>query len=73
MAFLKPLVSGYYIWKYIPSVPAAAISAIIFIIITGAHGWRMSKTRLWFCLPIVIGGLSKLFFPNNKSLLSSSL
>ncbi|KAJ4361248.1 hypothetical protein N0V95_002066 [Ascochyta clinopodiicola] len=57
MAVLKPLASGYYIWRYLPSAAAAAIFAVLFLAASVAHGWRICQTRLWFCLPIVIGGL----------------
>jgi hypothetical protein len=59
MAILKPLKSGYFIWKYLPSAPAAAIFAVLFFAITIAHGWRIHKTQLWFCIPILLGGFSK--------------
>ncbi|KAH8594841.1 RTA1 like protein-domain-containing protein [Bisporella sp. PMI_857] len=55
MPQLLPLKSGYYIWKYVPSVPAAAISAILWITITAFLGWRMFRTRTWFCSAFVIG------------------
>ncbi|KAH6719059.1 putative RTA1 domain protein [Leptodontidium sp. MPI-SDFR-AT-0119] len=57
MAVLKPLNgSNYFIWKYLPSLPAAAIFALLFFAITAAHSWKIYKTRLWFCIPIVVGG-----------------
>ncbi|KAI1379824.1 hypothetical protein F4677DRAFT_295898 [Hypoxylon crocopeplum] len=58
MAELKPFRGDYYLWQYVPSIPAAVIFAIIFAAITGAHCYRISKTKLWFCLPFVVGGVS---------------
>ncbi|KAG4439994.1 hypothetical protein IFR05_004508 [Cadophora sp. M221] len=43
MAGLKPLQSGYFIWKYLPSLPAAAIFALLFLAITAAHSWKSTK------------------------------
>ncbi|OTA76883.1 hypothetical protein M434DRAFT_87886 [Hypoxylon sp. CO27-5] len=57
MAQLEPYRGNYYLWRYLPSIPAAVIFAILFIVATGAHGFRLSKTRLWFCLPFVVGGI----------------
>ena len=47
---------GVYIWKYVPSLPAAIVFAILFAVATAGHGWKMSRTRMWFCVPFVIGG-----------------
>ncbi|KAI1408592.1 RTA1 like protein [Hypoxylon sp. FL1857] len=57
MAQLEPYVGNYYLWKYLPSIPAAIIFALLFLAATGAHCWRLFKTRLWFCLPFVVGGI----------------
>ncbi|KAH7376785.1 RTA1 like protein-domain-containing protein [Plectosphaerella cucumerina] len=56
MAVLEPLKSGYYIWKYLPSVPAAAIFCVLFLVATMAHAWRIWKTRNWFCIAFAVGG-----------------
>ena len=61
MAVLKPLKGGYFIWKYLPSLPAAVVFALIFLAVTTAHGWRLYRTRLWLCIPIFAGGLSKIY------------
>ncbi|KAI0385243.1 RTA1 like protein [Hypomontagnella monticulosa] len=58
MAELKPYKGGtYYLWLYIPSIPAAVIFAILFAVITGGHCYRLFRTKLWFCLPFVVGGI----------------
>lgn len=51
--------NGYYLWHYVPNIAAAVIFIVVFAIVTGAHVWRMVQTRLWFCLPFVIGGVCK--------------
>ncbi|OIW34302.1 RTA1-domain-containing protein [Coniochaeta ligniaria NRRL 30616] len=48
--------NGYLLWHYIPSIAAAIVFAIIFALLTAVHLWRMIQTRMWFCLPFVIGG-----------------
>ncbi|PVH67423.1 RTA1 like protein [Cadophora sp. DSE1049] len=44
-------------WKYAPSIAAGAIATIVFTVLTVAHTSRLFKTRTWFCIPFVIGGL----------------
>lgn len=48
--------NGYYLWHYVPNVAAAVIYAVLFLIITIAHTWKMFRHRTWFCIPFVIGG-----------------
>lgn len=60
MAQLEPYRGDYYLWQYVPSLPAAVVFLVLFAAITGAHCFRIFKTRLWFCLPFVIGGISTL-------------
>ncbi|THV64613.1 RTA1 like protein [Aureobasidium pullulans] len=46
---------SYY--EYLPSKAAAIIACLIFIIITILHTWQLFRTRTWFFIPFVIGGL----------------
>lgn len=57
MPTLEPYLGGFYLWHYIPNQPAAIVFAIFFSIATGLHGWKMFRTRMWFCLPFFIGGI----------------
>lgn len=57
MAELKPYKGGYYLWLYVPSIPAAAIFTVLFALATGYISWRMIKSRAWFCTVLIIGGL----------------
>ncbi|KAH7066744.1 RTA1 like protein-domain-containing protein [Paraphoma chrysanthemicola] len=50
-------VPKYVLWPYTPTVAAGAIAAIVFILLTGLHSWRLVTNRTWFCIPFVIGGL----------------
>ncbi|KAL4791292.1 putative RTA1 domain protein [Aspergillus venezuelensis] len=57
MAKLVPLKSGYYVWKYVPSIVAAIIFLILFSIVTVCHFWKMWRSKIRFTLPFAIGGL----------------
>ncbi|KAG9989962.1 RTA1 protein, partial [Aureobasidium melanogenum] len=46
---------SYY--EYLPSKAAAVIACLIFVIITLLHTWQLFRTRTWFFIPFVIGGL----------------
>ncbi|ETS82438.1 hypothetical protein PFICI_04314 [Pestalotiopsis fici W106-1] len=53
---LLPYKGNFYLWNYIPSMAAAVIFLLLFLVASLAHSWRMYHERLWFCLPFVIGG-----------------
>ena len=55
---LEPYKHGYYLWKYVPSLPAAIVFAILFFGTTMLHSLRVWKSRLWYCTWFVLGGLS---------------
>lgn len=58
MTQLKPIDgTTVYLWKYLPSIPLAAIAIILFALTTSAHSYRVFKSRSWFCIPFLIGGL----------------
>ncbi|KAK5947863.1 hypothetical protein OHC33_011128 [Knufia fluminis] len=58
MAQLKPIGgTDYYLWKYLPSLPAAIIFLVLFTAITSAHCYRTVKSRVWFTGIFAIGGL----------------
>ncbi|KAI9146732.1 Protein RTM1 [Paramyrothecium foliicola] len=56
MAELKTY-KGYQLWLYLPSVVAAAIFTALFTLVTAFTAWRTFKTRSWFCVAFVVGGL----------------
>lgn len=58
MAVLE-MYNGTYLWKYIPSMPAAVIFIVLFSITTLAHGWKLATKRLMFCFPFFVGGICK--------------
>jgi hypothetical protein len=56
---------GVYLWKYLPSVPAAIIFAILYALPTVALVYKMSKHRTWFTIPFVLGGFCTCQHPHN--------
>jgi hypothetical protein len=59
MAVLEKYLGQVYLWHYVPNLPAAIAFTILFMLLTIVHGRVMWRTRLWFCLPFVIGGICK--------------
>ena len=55
-ALPRPTMAFSY-YEYLPSKAAAIIACLIFIIITILHTWQLFRTRTWFFIPFVIGGL----------------
>ncbi|GFN19173.1 RTA1 domain-containing protein [Aspergillus tubingensis] len=48
---------GTNVWGYNPSVPAAAIFLILFLIATTWHSYLMMRANSWYWIPFVIGGI----------------
>ncbi|KAJ5369579.1 RTA1 like protein [Penicillium cosmopolitanum] len=57
MAKLESLKSGYYVWQYVPSMAAAVIFLVLFLLTTFVHFWKIFRKRVRFTLPFAIGGL----------------
>ncbi|CBF73895.1 hypothetical protein AN8104.2 [Aspergillus nidulans FGSC A4] len=57
MAKLEPYVDDYYLWEYIPSLPASIIFVLLFLAATLFHCWKAWKSRARFCIPFCIGGI----------------
>lgn len=51
---------GYPLYRYEPSIAAAVIFCILFLLATIIHSVQMVKTRTWFLTAFVLGGLCKL-------------
>lgn len=60
MPALKKYLGEIYLWRHVLNLPAAIAFAILFLILTIAHGWMIQQTRLWFCLPLFVGGICEL-------------
>lgn len=48
------------LYPYSPSKPAAIFSMVIFLILLLIHFVKLSKTKTWFAVPLVIGAVCKL-------------
>lgn len=57
MAELEPYKGGHYLWKYVPSMPAAIIFLLSFLFATAFHFWKISRTKASFCVAFSIGGI----------------
>lgn len=47
----------FVLYRYTPSLPVASITTVVFGLLTAAHIYRMFRTRSWFCIPFIIGGI----------------
>jgi hypothetical protein len=56
-------VSEFRFYHYNPSMGAAVVFIIAFIITTAMHTWQLFRTRTWFMIPLVIGGYCKAQLP----------
>lgn len=48
--------SAYVLYRYHPSLPAAVIFIVAFVITTFWHCWQCGRTRTWYFIPLIIGG-----------------
>lgn len=55
MAVLLPYKGDYYLWHYLPSVPAAVIFLLAFLGCTIGTIWKSWKARVKFCIPFIVG------------------
>ncbi|KAH8888946.1 RTA1 like protein, partial [Thozetella sp. PMI_491] len=54
---LKEYKPGYYLWHYVPSLAGAILFITLFVLATVTHAYKLWKTRQWFCIPFVVGGV----------------
>ncbi|KAH8888988.1 RTA1-domain-containing protein [Thozetella sp. PMI_491] len=61
MPSLQPLEgTSYYLWFYVPQLWASLLFLVFFTVLSALHAWRMAKTRTWFCIPFLVGGIFEL-------------
>ena len=46
-------------YYYEPSMPAAIIFAVLFALATSLHFYQMLRTKTWFMIPFLVGGICK--------------
>lgn len=63
---LLPYKDDFYLWSYVPNMPAAIVFAIIFLGLSGIHSWNMWRQRMWFCIPFVVGGYREFIYKSLK-------
>lgn len=61
---LLPHSGDYYLWSFVPSMAAAVVFIILFLVCSVAHTWKMWKHKMWFCSVFVIGGYRKSTIPS---------
>lgn len=49
--------SGFQYYYYHPSMAAAIIFIVLFGVATSLHTAQMLRTRTWFMIPFVVGGI----------------
>ncbi|KKZ61475.1 hypothetical protein EMCG_00137 [[Emmonsia] crescens] len=47
----------FELYRYIPSLPAAIISVVVFAILTVSHTWRLLRARAFYFTAFTVGGL----------------
>lgn len=50
----------FRLYRYDPSMAAAVIFVILFLIVTVLHFYQMMRTRTWILIPFVLGGICML-------------
>src|SRR3569833_2571152 len=51
--------TGFVFYRYDPSLGAAVAFLILFALTTCAHGVQLFRTKTWYFIPFVVGGLSE--------------
>ena len=54
----QPKYFVYY--HYYPSLAAAIVAIVLFALTTIAHTFQLVKTRTWYLIPFVVGGICEL-------------
>jgi hypothetical protein len=49
----------FKLYRYDPSLAAAVIFIILFLVITAVHSYQLVRTRAWIFIPFVVGGFCK--------------
>lgn len=73
MAVLQPYKGDYYLWHYLPSVPAAIIFLLVFLGCTFGLIWKSWRARIKFGIPFIIGTFCQLAENSFTDLLWSAL
>ena len=47
----------FELYRYSPSLIAAAIFVILFGVASAVHAWQLIRVRSWYLVPLLVGGL----------------
>lgn len=50
----------FQLYRYVPSLPAAVISLVVFGALTALHTWRLMRVRAFYFTAFAVGGLCEL-------------
>jgi hypothetical protein len=50
---------SYALYHYYPSIAAASVFVVLFLVTTIFHCWQAIRLRCGIATPLVVGGLSK--------------
>jgi hypothetical protein len=60
MPHLEPVVgSDVYLWQYLPAIAPAAVSLGLFAALTAITICQLVRTKTFFCIALVVGGVCK--------------
>jgi len=59
----------FQLYRYTPSIPAAVIFVVLFLLTTAYHFYQLIKSRSWYFSAFVVGGICE-FFPSSGSVLT---
>lgn len=54
----------FKLYRYDPSLAAAIIFIVLFLLITAWHSFILLRTKTWFFIPFVLGGFCQLQLPH---------
>lgn len=52
--------NGIRFYRYDPIVAPAIVALILFFLTTALYIYQVSRTRTWYMIPMIVGGLSKI-------------
>jgi hypothetical protein len=50
----------YKFYHYDPLVAPAIVALSAFVITTAIHAYQLTRTRAWYMIPMIVGGISNL-------------
>ncbi|KAK1070481.1 hypothetical protein LTR12_008744 [Friedmanniomyces endolithicus] len=67
------VLNGFEYYHYLPSMGAAVLFIVLFGLVTSLHMFQMIRSRTWFMIPFVIGGICPYIIQNILALVSPAL